>query len=638
MDHAGASGRRDRPAFGFFRGAGACIGAQFAAQALLFAAAAFPGIAHAFHVFKVDPFCPDPSAYSTIQAAVDAAAAYSDADHADYVWISDNATINGYKNQHIVVNDSENVIIEGGFFDCTDFDPGSDFTLVSGGNADGGAVFEIVGNGNNVYLSNLLITGAARAAYASGGGIAFAGHGELDMAKSVIVSNQAGYGAGINVAGSGGNAVLKLLDSVQIDSNTAAVSGGGVRVEGNARVIVSGASTTISANTAASFGGGVEVLGPARLDVGSAGYGAGVIAGNHAANGGGIALIDIGNGEAISRIFADGSHQPSRIVNNRATFDGGAVYLEGLARACLFAPHLAGNIAEDGAAFYRNEYVTYDTGSGDNRVGGGGIYLNDATGTPGSECGPEAVSVLGGTTSCYADGCNVLSGHQTRHGDDTPSSGAMIYVVSNDLLASRVRMNGNVAGNLIRSKGGDTTALKRCLLVDNAVSGRLIDEGTDYTDGVMVVQDCTIANNTIGGAAIIDTDFGQPFTVSLYGDIFAQAEKTAVHHGVAQTFDASYIVAVDVAELPDATNPGVIQATPVFVNPGAGDYHLRVISPGVDFAPGGVYPDLDGNAAALNLMQVVDKFGASDLGAYEMLSPFSCDRSLDAVFCDGFGP
>jgi len=37
-------------------------------------------------------------------------------------------------------------------------------------------------------------------------------------------------------------------------------------------------------------------------------------------------------------------------------------------------------------------------------------------------------------------------------------------------------------------------------------------------------------------------------------------------------------------------------------------------------------------------MQVVDKFGASDLGAYEMLSPFSCDRSLDAVFCDGFGP
>lgn len=605
---------------------------------LLLMACAAPSNADAFHVFKVDPFCPDPSVYSTIQAAVDAAAAYSDADHADYVWISDNTDINGYENQHIVVNDSENVIIEGGFFDCTDFDPGNDFTLVSGGNADGGPVFEIVGNGNNVYFGNLLITGATRAGDASGGGISFSGHGEIDIAKTVIVANQAGYGAGINVAGSGGNAVLKLLDSVQINSNTATVSGGGVRVEGSARAIVTGVNTTISANSAANNGGGVEVVGPARIDIGSSGYGAGVVAGNHAANGGGIALIDVGSGEAIARIFADGSHRPSPIVNNRATSNGGAIYLEGLGRACLYAPHLVNNIAEDGAALYRNEFVSYDTGSEpSNRSSGGGFYLNEVTAELGAECGPEPVADLGGTTSCYTDDCNVLSGQQTRHADDTPSSGAMIYNVTNQFLASRLRVRGNTAGTLIRDKGGDTTVLRRCLIADNSTSGNLVDWGTGYTEAVMLLDTSTIANNTIGGADVFDFDFGHAFTVSFYGDIIAQTGKVAAAYGVAQTFEAAYIVAVDTAGLPSA-NPGVIQGTPIFVNPNSGDYHLRATSPGVDFAPGGEFPDLDGNAFLKDLPQVTNKFGAVDLGAYELQTAFACDASADVVFCDGFGP
>lgn len=603
--------------------------------ALLLAA---PECASAFKVFKVDRFCPDASVYSEIQDAVDAAAAYSDGDHADYVWISDNTDINGYENQHIVVNDPESVIIEGGFFDCTDFDPGNDFTLVSGGNADGGPVFEIVGNGNNVYLSNLLITGAARASDASGGGISFSGHGEVDIAKTVIVSNQAGYGAGINVTGAGGNAVLKLLDSVQINSNIATVSGGGVRVEGSARAIVTGANTTMSANSAANNGGGVEVVGPARIDIGSSGYGAGVVAGNHAANGGGIALIDIGNGEPISRIFADGSHQPSPIVGNRATSNGGAIYLEGLGRACVFAPHLANNIAEDGAAYYHNEYVSYDTGGEpSNRSSGGGFYLNEVTAALGSECGPEPVADLGGTTSCYTDGCNVLSGQLTRHANDTPSSGAVIYVVDDELLVSRLRMTGNTGGNLMRSKGGDTTVLRRCLITDNSTSGNLVDEGILYPAGVVLLDTSTIANNTIGGADVIDFDFGHSFTANFYGDIIAQPGKAAVAHGVAQTFDAAYVVAVDTAGLPSA-NPGVIQGIPIFVNPAGGDYHLRATSPGVDFAPGGEFPDLDGSTLPKDLPQVANKFGAVDLGAYELQVAFACDNHADAVFCDGFGP
>src|ERR1041384_3679598 len=164
--------------------------------------------AAAFHVFKVDPYCPDPSAYGTIKGAVDAAAAYDDADHADYVWIATNSGA-GYSGQHILIHDPSAVLVEGGFFDCTDFDPGTDQTTVSGAGNDGGPVFEITGNGGAVVFSNLYITGAQPPGQ-NGGGIYYAGHGLLQIELTNIYLNEAGYGGGIYVTGSGGEATLYL--------------------------------------------------------------------------------------------------------------------------------------------------------------------------------------------------------------------------------------------------------------------------------------------------------------------------------------------------------------------------------------------------------------------------------------------
>ena len=107
--------------------------------------------------------------------------------------------------------------------------------------------------------------------------------------------------------------------------------------------------------------------------------------------------------------FADGSHQPTPIVENRADSNGGAVYVSGNVRATLYAPHIVDNTAEDGAVVYYDPAASND----------GNIAFNG-----GDSYDPDKVSSLGGTTYCVPvdTQCNVIAGNSTRHTDDTPSS------------------------------------------------------------------------------------------------------------------------------------------------------------------------------------------------------------------------
>ena len=605
--------------------------ARFAATAMLVVLSGAADLACAFTVYKVDPTCGVPGAYSNIQDAVDAAAANPGT---DYVWISHDGHTTTYSGQHIRINDPDGVIIEGGFNDCFDVDPAAELTTVSGDGNDGGPVFEITGD-SNVYLGNLLIAYAQRDSDASGGGISFVGTGELDIATTSVILNNAGYGAGINVTATGGpnSAVLNLLHDVFISSNTAAVSGGGVRVESGARLIAAGTNTTIKGNHAlAGYGGGVEILGPARADIGAPDFNSliGVVNDNDAVNGGGVAVLDNGNGEAVLRAYAyDGAH-PATFNQNRAYANGGAIYAAGLADACLFSPHLADNIAEDGAAIYYTFYVA--DGSG-NFVTDGGIYVNAPPVRLPDECGPETVAALGGTTDCYSDQCNSIVGHVSRHADNTPSPGNVIYKDFNDLMATRLRIQDSTGGRVIASYGHNTS-FKRCLITDNSVSDELI-----FSNGGLVeYKNCTIANNSIGSAYLIN--FDDTDTINLAYDIFDQPGKTTAYViTVYSAFNTSYLMAADTSGLPTSTNPGVIFGLPIFFDAAHGDYHLRATSPGVDFAPSSLDTvDLDGAPTAVDLPQVANHFGPSDLGAYELQTAFACDSHADAMFCDGFGP
>lgn len=588
---------------------------HMAAALLLLALSCASPSASAFNVYKVDPYCPDPTVYSTIQGAVYAAALHPGA---DYVWISQNTEHGAYANQHIVVNDPDDVIIEGGFFDCTDFDPATDQTSVSGAGNDGGPAFDIIGTGHTVYLGNLFIFGAQRGDGANGGGINFTGHGELDLAQTTVFFNHAGSGAGINVSPSNGEAVLRLMHDTLIYLNTASIAGGGIRLEGDSRLLLLEPKTEINGNNAGTYGGGVLVLGPAHADIGAVGggFGNGVIADNRAANGGGFAVIDNGNGLAVLRVFADGSQHPTPIVDNRADTNGGAVYASGHVKATLYAPHIVDSIAEDGAVIY------YDPGSSnDGRIAFNGTDSYD----------PDTVTSLGGTTHCVLTDpqCGVIAGNSTQHSDDTPSSGSIVRAHGGKFYGSYFRMQDNIAGSGFHLDGADAY-MARCLITDNSVSGNLL---LGPATG-LIVGGCTIANNSIGDNHVFLVAGSSD--VEFESDIFAQPGKLTTDSLPYGVLVAGDLLTNELSYF-DHTNSTIAVGAPLFVNAPNRDYHLRGDSPGIDFAANHdlyipeLYTDLDAMHVA-DLPEVEDFIGPYDLGAYER--QYLCDA--DTLFCNSF--
>ena len=282
----------------------------FAAMALTAVAGLIASpLASAYSIYTVggDAACN----FAFIQDAIDAAAANPGE---DYVWIASNRT---YEDQHLVVTDQD-VDIEGGFTDCSDFDPELDQTTIGG--TSGHSVFEIEGT-SHVYLGNLIITGAVMDASHSGGGIYFGGQGSLALNIDWVFANQAGYGGGIDVSPSGPTTVT--LTASTVSANTALVSGGGIRIEGPTTLIVTHSPSQydnyVSQNAAlgqsddSGFGGGIEVLGPAVANFSS------VLALNAAPNGGGIAAIATENGPATVYVYTTDPNSPVSVYGNHAT-------------------------------------------------------------------------------------------------------------------------------------------------------------------------------------------------------------------------------------------------------------------------------------------------------------------------------
>jgi predicted outer membrane repeat protein len=335
------------------------------------------------------------------------------------------------------------------------------------GSNTAGHVLTITGN-SAITLRDLTITRGSADASVGGGGIQFNGIGWLYLDTSTVSLNYAGYGGGINVNGNGGLATLTLGPNSLVTSNVAQHDGGGVRLTGQARLFALQPQTLIGYNQAPNgYGGGIEVVGPARADIGSPGYnGVPAIYFNSANSGAGIAVIDNGSGEAVLREFATSASQPTAISNNTASSHGGGIFVTGQADACLFAPYIANNIAEDGAAVYYSFYVA---GSA-NYATDSGIYING--GSPsrlGADCGPELVADLGGSRDCrpYDAQCSAFVSNATQHADGTGSDGGVISTVGGDLVATRFRIRESVAGSAFSIS---KAVVDRCLITDNGVS------------------------------------------------------------------------------------------------------------------------------------------------------------------------
>jgi len=507
--------------------------------------------------------------------------------------------------------------------------PSATTPLVTLDGGNNGRVLTISG-ASNVNLRNLTIT-HGDAGGGDGGAIDFTGSGNLNITRTTIATNHAGYGGGINANGTAALKVRLQADTL-LQNNTAAVSGGAVRLEGSARLYATSDRTLLSLNHALTgYGGGIEILGPARADIGSAGInGAGVVSNNDAVYGAGIAVVDNGNGGAVLRTFADAAGQPTEIEYNGGATNGGGIYTDGQSDACLIATRLANNSAEDGAAIYR-----HCRGSGSETcVSTSGIYIN--AGWPdrlGAECGPETVASLLGSVECAAGNrdCTGIDDNVTKHPDGTASAGAIVYD-EGDLSAWRFHMRGNTAHHGMATYVSQSE-LVRCLIADNGFSGNVL-----YMQGSTAsLEACTITHNIIDEAFVLEWGFIHDVRIAF--DIIDQPNRYTINwlnYGGGGTFDISYTMARKLDGMPQ-NNPSIVQGAPTYLNPAAGDYHLKpIVQTALDFGGDSGIIDLDGQPPFVDLPKA-NFLGSADLGAYELQVLFKCGAN-DTIFCDKFDP
>lgn len=568
--------------------------------------------------------------YHTIQDAVDAATQHPGV---DLVWI---AMDQSYTDQHVVVTDQD-VDIQGGFTDCEDIDPGSDVTIVNG--TAGHSVFEIEGN-SHVYMTNLQITGASMDESHSGGGIYFGGFGALELSNTVVNNNQAGYGGGIDMSPSGGHADLRLDAGTLIIENTALESGGGIRIEGDTRLYVLAPQTHIKLNHALNgYGGGIEVLTPAHADIGSPGYnGTAVVQFNDAINGGGIALVGTGSADANTydsvQIFTTDPLNPVQIADNTASQEGGGLYVAtgsggNSAKACVYDFRIHGNVASDGAAIY--------AAGGDEWVSE--ISLNR---TPlfGDSCGPDLPPVLGAVPCAAGVPCNEVVDNISQDSGGQPTAGSAIRGVEAFVVADRLIMRGNHGGHAMEIQGNPDwptastlVELSNCLLAANTEDNVLISTHDGGGPGSYLhVENCTIVDNSANVTNVIYSSLN---FVEIISSIFDQLGQQVIDFSGAQgDLTAQYVLATNVGTL--AGGVGLVDGEADFVDRANGDYHLQRTSIGVDFAPNATGSDLDRHPRTVDLIDIGNAFGATDLGAYEIQEQLVTCATSDTIYCDGF--
>ena len=200
-------------------------------------------------------------------------------------------------------------------------------------------------------------------------------------------------------------------------------------------------------------------------------------------------------------------------------------------------------------------------------------------------------------------------------------------------------MRGNSALNLINAVGNNDgnqppgVTLRDCLIVENQMAQEIIS--MNGNDAPLIIDNCTIANNTAGGDKDIIYSHD---TVTLSNDIFANVNVPVLDYDILAGLSVNYVLANDISTISPAGGIGIVQGAPIFVNESGSDYHLAPKSAGIDFAPpnlGTTSFDLDLNQRNVDLSSVTNIHGPIDLGAYELQTIDVCTES-DTIFCNGF--
>jgi hypothetical protein len=563
--------------------------------------------------------------FNSLQSAINAAAA---SPGEDFIRV---ASDQSYSALALTIG-QQDLTLTGGYANCSAALPPdalpSGSTILNGAGGAAAPVVSISGSGVRV-LGNFQIRNGDNVqgnGLGCGGGIHFNGRGELRIQNVGISQNNANSGGGICFVGTAVPTALSIESDVSINNNNATTgNGGGIAIAGTARMFALRDRTLIAFNGAANGnGGGLYLQPPAAVDIGSPGFnGTGVIFGNTARRGGGVAGngLDGSTEDACVRFFTTDASRPVRIQNNRASEFGGALFLQShLAMeehssvySRLYDFVVDGNTAPNGPAiFLQGDSSAFITGDNGPRVG-----LNDFS----ASCN-EPVDALGAVRCTQSAQCNRIDGNRAEDINGQPANGNIIEMRLYAAIAGQtVTMKGNTGTRLISWSDGNetdfTVSLFRSALIDNTLTQELF---RGFSDGEFRLVDSTVAGNSIGAAHVFrhDADNNNQITNA----VIDQPGKLTLSHPNVGSLDVvnTWVIATDTSSLrPD---PTALPARGRFTDPERGDYRLRIGSQALDYAPGTTPTpasdvDLDGRLRNFDQGDISANTRARDVGAFE---------------------
>ena len=230
--------------------------------------------------------------------------------------------------------------------------------------------------------------------------------------------------------------------------------------------------------------------------------------------------------------------------------------------------------------------------------------------------GPAAVRGVYMENKSKLIGFTVTHGHTDSSGDwQYRRSGGGVFVKGGYGVISNCILSGNSSD--LYGGGSHYGTLNNCTLVGNLA----VSSGGGSYEGTL--NNCTLSDNSAtnnGGGSY----YGTLNNCVVFGNSVSYGSNSNYYFA-----DLGYSCTT-----PLPVGPGNIEANPQFVDPGAGDYHLRYDSPCIDTGTdltGSMTNDLDGLPRPLD--GDFDGMASFDMGAYE----YNPDQDTDSdTMLDGW--
>jgi hypothetical protein len=518
----------------------------------------------------------------------------------------------------ITVTSGDDLIVEGGFADCSAGISSGISTLDASNAVIHGSIFQHTGTGKLTLLHLWLQNGDAVA----GGGVDSQGSGALVLSDVMLANNYADYGGGLYVVGPPSPHKQVTLLGTTFNSNAARGDGGGlyalfadITIEGSRASYFLGnfANGTVSNGD----GGGAFLLN-SNLHARTHGvFGFPFIGSNLAHRfGGGIYFGTNQQQNYELYLENDRANEPLEVSDN-AGVAGGGVYFD------AFSAGQINVFAHFRNTIWRNNTANYGAAVNAESVG------TDTFGVA-TIIHFEQTNVGDAVPPCpYGTRCNLLEGNLANSGyiisgsAGGPGGSIGIYFVRGSMIENDTVSGG---GGLIFC-GGCILDANGSLFARNSLSGDVLG----VVDGTLYVRNSTVAHNTLGAGHLFSAAL-VPSTVQIAHSLLTQPNDPVDAYLVGTSIPVdSHDNGVEGVNL---TGTNVQFLTDPYIDANGGDFHIRTTSSAVDrWAPSGDPGDF---APTLDLDGAMRPFVFNspnepyDFGAYEAGS------APDAIFISGF--